>query len=110
LPFGPPLREGKCAATTRERWQQVHDLLDQGFGLLACARRLGVSLNTVKRYARHGEPDHMVRPPVYRACLVDPYRDHLRERRDEEPAVPITHVLAEIREQGYTGSADLLVR
>ncbi|WP_252991117.1 hypothetical protein [Streptomyces viridosporus] len=24
--FGPPLREGKRAATTRERWQQVHDL------------------------------------------------------------------------------------
>ena len=76
--FGPPLREGKRAATTRERWQQVHDLPDQGVGLLACARRLGLSLNTVKRYARHSEPDRMVRAPVHRACLVDPYRDHLR--------------------------------
>ncbi|MFF9457444.1 transposase [Streptomyces flaveolus] len=53
--FGPPLREGKRAATTRERWQQAHDLLDQGVGLLACARRLGVCRNTVKRYARHSE-------------------------------------------------------
>ncbi|MFC9399384.1 ISL3 family transposase, partial [Streptomyces sp. NPDC057027] len=107
--LGPPLREGN-RATTRERWQQVHDLLDQGVGLLACARRLGVSLNTVKRYARHSEPDRMVRAPVYRACLVDPYRDHLRKRRTEDPAVPVTHLLAEIREQGYTGSANLLVR
>ena len=108
--FGPPLPEGKSAATTRERWRQVHDLLDQGVGLLACARRLGLSLNTVKRYARHSEPDRMIRAPVYRSCLVDPYRNHLRRRRTEDPAVPVTHLLAEIREQGYTGSANLLVR
>ncbi len=86
--FGPPLPQGKNAATTRERWRQVHDLLDQGVGLLTCARRLGVSLNTVKRYARHSEPDRMIRAPVYRSCLGDPYRDHLRTRRTEDPAVP----------------------
>ncbi|MER6691524.1 hypothetical protein ABT329_20925 [Streptomyces minutiscleroticus] len=108
--FGPPLPEGRRAATTRERRRQVHDLLGQGVGLLACARRLGVSLNTVKRYARHREPDRMVRAPVHRACPADPYRDHLRSRRTEDPAVPVTHLLAEIREQGYTGSANLLVR
>ncbi|WP_326790606.1 transposase [Streptomyces sp. NBC_00151] len=78
--------------------------------MLECARRLGVSLNTVKRYARHSEPDRMIRAPVYRACLVDAYRDHLRQRRAEDPAVPVTHLLAEIREQGYAGSANLLVR
>jgi DNA-binding NarL/FixJ family response regulator len=32
-----------------ERWQQVHDLRGKGAGLLECARRLGLSLNTVKR-------------------------------------------------------------
>ncbi|WP_086018980.1 transposase [Streptomyces viridosporus] len=32
------------------------------------------------------------------------------QRRDEDPAVPVTHLPAEIREQGYTGSANLLVR
>ncbi|WP_326782804.1 ISL3 family transposase [Streptomyces sp. NBC_00151] len=108
--YGPPLREDKRAATTCERWQQVHDLLGRGVSMLECARRLGVSLNTVKRYARHSEPDRMIRAPVYRACLVDAYRDHLRQRRAEDPAVPVTHLLAEIREQGYAGSANLLVR
>lgn len=108
--FGPPLAEGSRAATTRERWRQVHHLLDQGIGLLACARHLGVSLNTVKRYARATEPDRMVHAPVYRSCLADPYRDHLRQRRADDPTVPVTHLLAEIREQGYTGSANLLVR
>jgi transposase len=107
---GPPLREGKRAQTTRERWQQVHQLLDAGVGLLECSRRLNLALNTVKRYARHSEPERMVRAPQYRPTLVDPYRDHLRQRRTEDPAVPVTHLLREIRELGYTGSANLLVR
>ncbi|MCK9921444.1 hypothetical protein MXD61_05990, partial [Frankia sp. AgPm24] len=42
---GPPPNDGPRAQTTRERWAQVHDLLDQGVGLLDCARRLNLSLN-----------------------------------------------------------------
>ncbi|MGW6472893.1 ISL3 family transposase [Streptomyces nigra] len=109
-PLGPPICEGRRAQTTRERWQQVHDLRDQGVGLLECARRLNLALNTVKRYARHDEPDRLIRTPQYRPTLVDPYREYLRKRRATDPAVPITHLLAEIRELGYTGSANLLVR
>lgn len=41
--------------------------------------------------------------------LVDPYRDHLC-RRTEQPDVPVTHLLDEIRALGYNGSANLLVR
>ena len=37
---------------TRARHAAVHELLDQGVGLLECARRLGWALNTIKRYAR----------------------------------------------------------
>ncbi|MCX4564464.1 ISL3 family transposase [Streptomyces phaeochromogenes] len=108
--LGPPIREGRHAQTTRERWQQVHDLRDQGVGLLECARRLNLALNTVKCYARHAEPDRLIRTPQYRPTLVDPYREQLRKRRGTDPAVPVTHLLAEIRELGYTGSANLLVR
>lgn len=107
---GPPLREGKRAENTRERWRQVHEMLDAGVSLLACSRRLGLALNTVKRYARHDEPERLVRAPNYRPTLVDPYREHLRRRRAEDPAVPATHLLREIKELGYTGSANLLVR
>lgn len=96
--------------TTLDRWQQVHHLLDQGVGLLECARRLDVALNTVKRYARMKKPTAERRAPRYKPTLVDPYRDHLRRRRTEDPAVPITHLLREIKELGYTGSANLLVR
>lgn len=41
---------------------------------------------------------------------MDPYREHLRRRREQDPAVPVTHLLREIKELGYTGSANLLVR
>jgi transposase len=106
---GPP-QAGRRAETTLERWQQVHDLLGKGTGLLECARRLNLSLNTVKRYARATQPERLQRTPQYRPTLVDPYRDHLRKRRAEDPAVPVQQLLREIRELGYQGSSNLLVR
>jgi transposase len=41
---------------------------------------------------------------------VDPYRDHLRARRADDPAVPIQRLLSEIRELGYAGCMNLLYR
>jgi hypothetical protein len=96
--------------TTLERWHAIHDLLDQGIGLLDCSRRLGISLDTVKRYARVPEPQRLRRPPQYRACLVDAYRDHLRARRAAEPGVPVLRLFAEIKELGYTGGLNLLYK
>ena len=107
---GAPLQEGKRAETTLERWQQVHDLRSKGTGLLQCARRLGLPVNTVKRYDRATEPGRLQRVPKYRPTLVDPYRDFLRKRRAEEPGVPVQHLLREIKERGYQGSSNLLVR
>lgn len=49
--------------TTRERRQQVHDLLDQGVGLLERAHRLQLALNTVKRCARVAEPQQLKKAP-----------------------------------------------
>ena len=106
---GPP-QAGKRAETTLERWQQIHDLLGRGVGLLDCSRRLDLALNTVKRYARADRPERLQRAPQYRPTLVDPYRDHLRKRRAEDPAVPVQQLLREIRELGYQGSSNLLVR
>ena len=78
---------------------QVHDLTDRRTGLLECSRRLGLSLNTVKRYARAAEPGRMIRAPRYRATLVDPCRHDLRARRAADPAVPVHRLLGQIREQ-----------
>ncbi|MET9247261.1 ISL3 family transposase [Nonomuraea sp. NPDC003709] len=107
---GPQPKEGVRSATTRERWWKIHALLDQGVGLLECARRLGLALNTVKRYARIGEPERLLRVPKYRPTLVDPFREHLRRRRAEEPAASAQQLLAEIKELRYTSSQNLLYR
>jgi transposase len=107
---GPPSPARAIDERTRARHAVVHELLDQGVGLLECARQLGWALNTVKRYARAESADELRRPPRYGRTLVDPYRDHLRHRLAAEPDVAVTRLLAEIRELGYTGSANLLVR
>nr|WP_144127941.1 ISL3 family transposase [Catellatospora sichuanensis] len=103
-------QDGPRAQTTLQRWHQIHDLLQQRVGLLECARRLNLSLNTVKRYARVPEPERLQRAPQYRPTLVDPYRDHLRQRRTDEPAVSVLRLFAEIKDQGYQGSVNLLYR
>lgn len=103
-----PLYDGPRAQTTLERWHQVHDLLDQGVGLLECARRLQLTLNTVKRYARADRPESMLRVPKYRPSLVDPYHEHLRKRRAEEPGAPVKHLFEEIKALGYEGCLNLL--
>ena len=69
-----------------------------------------MTLNTVKRHDRAAEPERLQRVPKYRPTLVDPYRDYLRQRRSEEPGVPVQLLLREIRELGYPGSSNLLVR
>ena len=106
---GIPMQEGRRAGTTLERWQQVRDLRAQGVGLAGCARRLGLALNTVKRYDRAEAPEKLRRAAQYRPTLVDPYRDYLRKRRSEEPGVAVQQLLREIRELGYAGSSNLLV-
>ena len=103
-----PLYDGPRAQTTLERWHQVHGLLDQGVGLLECARRLQLALNTVKRYARADRPERMLRVPKYRASLVDPNREHLRKRRAEDPAAPVKHLFEQIKALGFTGCLNLL--
>lgn len=94
--------ESALAQRTRARHAAVHALLDQGVGLLECSRRLGWSLNTIKRYARAARAEELIRPPRYGTTLVDPHRDHLRRRLAADPNVATTQLLAEIRECGYT--------
>src|SRR5262249_29828239 len=99
--LGPPHAEGRRAAPTRERWGQVHEPRGKGHGLLECARRLNLTINTVKRYDRASEPEEMIAAPQYRPTLVDSYREHLRKRRAEDPGACQTQLLREITALGY---------
>ena len=73
-----PVQAGKRAETTLERWQQVHDLLGRGVGLLDCSRRLNLALNTVKRYARAEQPERLQRAPHEQHRADPPRCPHAR--------------------------------
>jgi hypothetical protein len=76
---------GSCNERTLQRHTAVHESLEAEVGLCETARRLGLALTTVKRYARVTDADQLIRPPQYRRCMVDPFRDHLRQRRAAGP-------------------------
>ncbi|KPI20524.1 hypothetical protein OK006_9490 [Actinobacteria bacterium OK006] len=104
----PEAADADRERTTLEHWHAVHDLIGNGVGLRDFARRLNLGLNTVKRYPRAPEPDRLRRPRQYRACLVDPYREHLRRRRIERPGMPVKNPFEEIRALDSPGSLNLL--
>ena len=112
-PAGPRAPRSRRASARRPRasaGSRFTTCAARASGLLDCSRRLGLALNTVKRYDRADAPERLRRAAQYRPTLVDPYRDYLRERRAEEPGVPVQQLLREIRERGYPGSSNLLVR
>jgi hypothetical protein len=74
---------------------------------LDCSRRLGLAMDTAKRYARAATPQTIQRVPKYRACMVDPFRNHLHIRREQEPGVDASALLGEIAALDYNGSQNL---
>lgn len=52
----------------------------------------------------------MLSVPKYRASLVDPYREYLRKRRAEAPAVAVKQLFEEIKALGFTGCQNLLYK
>lgn len=71
------------------------------------AAQPGAEYRETLRPCARARPTHL-RP--YCPTLVDPYGDHLRKRRAEDPAVPGLQLLTEIKALGYTGSQNLLYR
>lgn len=78
--------------------------------MLEISRRLNLALNPVKRCARIDQPERLVRAPQYRPTLVDPFPIYLRQRREQDPAVPVLQLFHEITERGYTGNQNRLYR
>lgn len=85
---GPKRQQLTREHTTLQRWHTVHELLDQGVGLLDCSRRLGVSRNTVKRYRRMSETDRLCRPPQYSFPETAHQLDHEPPRRPARHSPP----------------------
>ena len=84
------------------KFEAVHQLRDQGLSLKAIARQLNLTIHTVRKYSRlPALPKKTAPKPGPR--LIDPYRDHLRQRLldGQSSSRPLWR---ELRELGFSGS------
>jgi transposase len=100
-PFSP------ASARWQERYREVQELHAQGKSLHAIAKQLSLARNTVRRYVRQAhsaEPTLARAPRPHRKSQLDAHHEYLLKRWQEEEH-NATHLLSELRERGYTGSA-----
>ena len=105
LPGPAPPRAGRIAERTRARHAEVHRLLTEGRTLTEIAARLGLSRNTVRRFARAASPEELL---VHdgtgrRASILDAHATYLRERWNSG-CTNAAQLWQEIRDRGYPGS------
>lgn len=88
----------------KDQWMTIHVLIAQGLSQREIARRLGVSRNTVARYAASGDvPRYKRRAP--RPTKLEPFHDYIHERiaAAAPQVIAAPALLRELRELGYTG-------
>ena len=88
--------------------KMIKKLLKQGMSKSSIARKLGISRNTVSRYAN--KPDGYI-PVIVKEpkdTTVDPYLPHIRDMlqtaKDKDVHIPTTVIYDDIRQMGYEGS------
>jgi len=85
----------------RQRFEEIHALRQQGLGLRAISKRLGLARNTVRRYAYQSEfvPTH--RTPQHNS--LTPFLPYL-EQACRSGYFNATDLWRQIHAQGYSGS------
>lgn len=88
----------------KEQWMSIHVLMTQGLSQREIARRLGISRNTVARYAASDDvPSYKTREP--RPTKLQPFHRYILGRiqaaKPDRIAAPA--LLRELRALGYTG-------
>jgi transposase len=98
-------RTGRLAERTRERHAAIHALLAQHVSLREVAVELGVSRNTVRRFARATSAEELLvnDGTGHRAKLLDAHADYLRQRWSQGCS-DAARLWEELRERGYRGS------
>lgn len=101
----PPVsRTGRLAARVEQHHAAVHALLDEALSVRAVARRLELSRNTVRRYARAGTWEELATGRWQNLpSILDPYKPYLHQRW-REGHTDASKLHAELRERGFTGS------
>jgi transposase len=97
-------RERRLVTRTRERYDDIRARLDAGQSQAAIILATGLSPKTVRRFARAGSIDELLVKAVARESKLDEFKPYLC-RRWNEGARDAAVLHAELRQQGWTGSA-----
>ncbi|MEV4517869.1 ISL3 family transposase [Dactylosporangium sp. NPDC049525] len=102
-------RDGRLAQRTRDRFEQVHRLLNEGRSIKAIVRDLGLARETVRRYARATDIEDLVAAARTgaRGSILDPYLEHLHQRW-AAGGTDAKALFNELRGMGYPGSYSVL--
>lgn len=97
-------RSGRIAGRTRARHADVHQMLASGRSIREITAALGLSRNTVRRFARAASPEELlVRDGTgRRPSILDEHTAYLRERWNSG-CTNATVLWQEIRARGYPG-------
>jgi transposase len=103
-------RERVLVSRTRERHLAVHELLQAGHSQRETAEILGLSRNTVARFAREPDPAALLVKATGRESKLDPFKAYINQRWNEgiTSAAALHAELAAT--QGWTGSVQAVER
>jgi len=96
--------EPRLATRTRERYADIRARLDAGQSKAAIIRATGLSPKTVNRFARAESIDELLVKALARESRLDEFKPYLC-RRWNEGARDASVLHAELRQQGWNGSA-----
>lgn len=87
-----------------EESKMIQILYKQGYSKKAIARKLKISINTVRKYIQKGT-DPVYTPRGQIPVKLDPYKPYIMRRlKDAQPHwIPSTVIYREIKSQGYPG-------
>lgn len=93
-------------AKRKSRYDEVMKLHEQGASQVAIAALVGLDRDTVRRYLQAPTFPEIVRPSRHKSKL-DPYKDYLQQRL-QEGQFNATHLVEELRVQGYRGGSTIV--
>jgi transposase len=99
---GPDRAKSRLAVRSRERHAAIHDLLGQGKNYTQICQMLGLTRNTVRKFARAATPQQVTAGPRPRSSGLDRFGAYLQQRWDQG-CTDAAALHAEIAAQGYRG-------
>ncbi len=100
----PPERSDRIAVRTRRRHAAIHRLRSEGRSVRTIAAELGLSRNTVRRFARVTDPEELLvnDGTGHRPSILGEHAAYLRQRW-AAGCTDATRLWKEIRARGYSG-------